>query len=273
MHIQDLGHIGGPVWLIGGPYSNLAATRAFLARARATGIAGGQIVCTGDMVGYCAEPIEVLEEMEAAGLAMIAGNVERQLAAGAGDCGCGFDDGTTCAALSQGWYAHADARVAQAWRRWMRDLPDWLVFTCAAGRFAVVHGAASDVARFLWPSSDAVEFAAEIALVEARLGPVDGVIAGHSGLAFERRIGRQRWINAGVLGLPPHDGRPWTRYAVLEAGGTRIHRLKYDHAGAARAMQAAGMEPDYARTLGTGLWPSEDVMPRELRCSTSGLYS
>ena len=265
MHIRDLGHIAGPVWLIGGAYSNLAATRALLARARAAGVTGGQVVCTGDMLGYCAEPIEVLEEMRAAGVAVIAGNVERQLAAGAGDCGCGFDDGSTCAALSADWYAHADARAGPDWRRWMGELPDWLVFTCAAGRFAVVHGAASDVARFLWPSSAAAEFAAEIALVESRLGPVDGVIAGHSGLAFERRIGRHCWINAGALGLPPHDGRPRTRYAVLEADGMRIHRLDYDHAAAARAMRAAGMAPDYARALTTGLWPGEDVLPPELR--------
>ncbi len=272
MRIRDLGRLEGPVWLFGGACSNLQATLALLARARGAGVEGARIVSTGDAVGYGADPEPVLAALKRAGVAAIAGNVERQLARGADECGCGFGPGSTCAALSRGWYAHADARLGRAWRDWMAALPDWLVFDCAAGRFAVVHGGAEDISRFLWPSAPEAELAAEIARLEARLGRLDGVIAGHCGLAFERRVGPHRWINAGALGLPPHDGRPATRFAVLEARGLRLCRLDYDFRAAARAMQAAGLGPEYARTLVTGIWPDEAILPGELRRALGGIF-
>ena len=71
---------------------------------------------------------------------------------------------------------------------------------------------------FVWPSSPEAVFEREIAATEAILGPIDGLVAGHCGIAFQRMIGRHHWINPGALGLPPHDGRPETRYGVLDGG-------------------------------------------------------
>ena len=105
----------------------------------------------------------------------------------------------------------------------------------------------------------------EINALEQDIGPVDGVVAGHSGIAFHRKIGRHQWINAGAIGLPPHDGRPETRYAVLENGEVTIHRLRYDHQAARQAMEDAGLTQGYHEALTTGIWPSEDVLPPELR--------
>ena len=261
MQLADLGIIDTPLWLFGGAYSNLQATRALLARA---GQAGAQLICTGDVVGYGADAVAVLE-LVAGGAQVVAGNVERQLAAGAGDCGCGFAAGTTCETLSKGWYAHADAQVGREWRAWMAGLPDMAMFRHHGRRYAVLHGGASDISRFLWPSSPAQDFREEIAAVTAALGPVDAIIAGHCGLAFERIIDGVHWINAGVIGLPPHDARPETRFASLAADGVRFHRLAYDHAAAATAMRAAGLGAGYGDTLQTGLWPSEDVLPLPLR--------
>ena len=261
MQIRDLGELSGPVWLCGGAYSNAHATRALLARAAE---AGARVIFTGDAVGYGAEPLAVLE-MLAGRVEAIAGNVERQLAAGAADCGCGFAPGSTCARLSEGWYAHADRLVGRRWRRWMAELPDIATFTHAGRRFAVIHGGVSDISRFLWPCSKEADFRGEIDRLETLTGPIDGVIAGHAGLAFERRIGAVHWINAGAIGLPPHDGRPATRHASLHRGGARFHRLAYDHQAAARAMRAAGLTQGYDLTLQSGLWPSEDILPASLR--------
>lgn len=265
MQLVDLGEINAPLWLFGGIYSNLQALEVLLERAEQ---AGARLICTGDMVAYGANPRQTLERLaKRADLiaGMIAGNVERQLGASAHDCGCGFAPGSTCAALSRNWYAHAEGHIGVQWRAWMRALPELAIFSHQGRRYAVVHGGARDISRFLWPSSKVADFRAEISALTAMLGPLDGVIAGHCGLAFERVIDKVHWINAGVIGMPPHDGRPETRYASLAGDGVRFHRLSYDHAGAAQAMRAAGLGPQYADALHSGFWPSEDIMPAELR--------
>ena len=109
MQIHDLGELRGPVLAFGGPYSNLAATRALRRRAARMGLPAGNVLCTGDVVAYCAEAAETASEIRDWGVKVVAGNCEKQLAAGALDCGCGFEDGTACDLLSAGWYAHANA--------------------------------------------------------------------------------------------------------------------------------------------------------------------
>jgi predicted phosphodiesterase len=261
----DLGQMDGPVLIFGGPYSNLQASRALLERAAAEQIAGARMICTGDVVAYCADPAGTVAAIRDAGCTVVAGNCELQLAAGEADCGCGFAPGSTCDRLSAGWFAHADARLDQEARDWMAGLPDSVIFTHHGRRCAVIHGGVSDVARFLWPTSPEAEFAQEIALIEAAHGPVDMVLAGHCGLPFMRRIGRVDWVNAGVIGMPPNDGCPETRFAVLDHGVPRIERLSYDHPAARDAMLQAGLTQGYHLALGTGYWPSEDVLPPDLR--------
>ncbi|WP_101066207.1 metallophosphoesterase family protein [Roseovarius salinarum] len=265
MKIVDFGRHDGPLVLFGGPYSNLQATQALLAHARSRGIAPAATVCTGDVVAYCGAPAATVAALRAAGCPVVAGNCEKQLAAGAGDCGCGFAPGSTCDRLSARWYSHADAALGPGDRAWMAGLPDIGLFTHRGGRFAVIHGGATDVARFLWPTSPDACFAEEIAAVRAAAGPVDGIVAGHCGIPFTRRVAGVAWINAGVIGMPPNDGAPQTRFAVLAGGAPRIERLTYDHAGAAATMRAAGLTQGYDRGLATGYWPSEDVLPPDLR--------
>ncbi|HGG06309.1 MAG TPA: metallophosphoesterase, partial [Aliiroseovarius sp.] len=44
-----------------------------------------------------------------------------------------------------------------------------------------------------------------------------------------------------------------------------FHRLSYDPDAAVALMQAAGLTQGYERTMTTGIWPSEDVLPPALR--------
>ncbi|MEO0912289.1 MAG: metallophosphoesterase family protein [Pseudomonadota bacterium] len=264
MKLLDLGTLDGPVLLFGGVYSNLQALEALLARAAEMGVPPARMICTGDLVAYCADPAAVLERVRMLGLAVAQGNCEAQLAAGAAECGCGFDAGSACDLLSRGWYAFADGAVSAGLRGWMGTLPTRIVFRHAGRRYGVIHGGAREISRFLWPVEAEAVLAGEIAALEAELGPLDGVIAGHSGIAFLREVGRHRWINAGVIGMPPHDGRPETEFALLD-GDVTLHRLAYDHAAAAAAMRAAGLVQGYDRALETGWWPSEDVLPKALR--------
>ena len=265
MKLADLGTLDGQVLLFGGPYSNLHATDALLREARARGIAPDHVICTGDVVAYCADPVQTVAAVRAAGCAVVAGNCERQLAAGAGDCGCGFAPGSTCDRLSAGWYGHADAALGADARAWMAGLPDIALFTHRGARCAVIHGGATDVARFIWPNAPEAVFNEEIAAIAAACGPVDRVIAGHCGLPFTRRVGGVNWINAGVIGMPPNDGAPQTRFALMDGDRIETLPLAYDHEGAGRAMRAAGLTQGYDAALCSGHWPSEDVLPPDLR--------
>lgn len=262
MNIHDMGVLNEPVFLFGGVYSNLQALLALDAiRGGATGI------CTGDLVAYCADPGAVVARIMASDTVVVAGNCEKQLAANAEDCGCGFEAGTTCSVLSVQWYEFARRRLDGTARTFFASCPDLVVFSQSEKRFAVIHGGVSDVARFLWSVSPDAAFEEEIKSIEDHVGPVDGVIAGHSGIGFQRQIGDVAWINAGVIGMPPNDGGTETEYLVLTGGVPRFHRLAYDHRAASAAMVAAGLTGGYETALLSGSWPSEDVLPRQMRRS------
>ncbi|KKK51074.1 hypothetical protein LCGC14_3118600, partial [marine sediment metagenome] len=217
--LRDLGEIEGKVLLFGGPYSNLQATQALIAEAQARGIAPANAICTGDLVAYGADPVATARAVMSWGAAVVAGNCERQLAEVAPDCGCGFDAGSACDLLSKGWYPYAAARVSDELRRSFAALPDMIRFDHAGRRYAVLHGGARDNSRFVWPDAPDAVFADERHAVEAVAGPVDAIIAGHCGIAFQRHAAGIDWINPGVIGLPPHDGRPMTRFGLLDADG------------------------------------------------------
>jgi len=261
MRIDDLGDLDATVLIFGGPVSNLQATRAMRAGAARRGIPAARAICTGDVAAYCADPAATVAEIRDWGCAVVAGNCERQLAARAPDCGCGFGEGSACDRLSAGWYAHADRAIGPGARAWMAGLPDAIRFRHRGRLVHVCHGAFTDISRFLWPSTPETDFLDEIAAC-----PGDIVFSGHSGIPFDRQIGRTRWINAGVIGLPPNDGAPATRYAILARGEVTIHRLSYDHAAARDAMERQGLGTGYHAALTTGIWPSQDILPPDLRC-------
>ena len=266
MQITDLGALKGDVLLFGGPCSNLHATEALIAEARARGIPPAWMICTGDVAAYCAHPRDTVARIMALGCPVVQGNCEQQLAAGSKDCGCGFADGSECSLLSAAWYAHAAAQVTDAQRAWMASRPARLVFRHAGRRVAVIHGGARAVNAFLWEITPEPVMAAEIAALEAQVGAVDMVVAGHSGIAFHRRIGGVEWVNAGAIGMPPNNGAAATEYALLTGdGAVSLHRLDYDAAGARAAMEAAGLAQGYHAALTTGWWPSEETLPEAMR--------
>jgi predicted phosphodiesterase len=255
-----------PLLVFGGPYSNLAATHAVREHARSLGIVPPHVICTGDVVAYCAEPEETAAAVRDWGCHVIQGNCEQQLAVGAEGCACNFEDGSACATLAKGWYPFANARVSQATRGWMAGLPDTLVFHFAGRTFRVVHGGVAQVNRWVFASQR------ELMTEELTMGGADVVLAGHAGLPFIVRAGEQTWFNPGVVGMPANDGTPEVWYGLIRAEADGIvlstHRLAYDHHAAAAAMRRFGHANGYARTLVTGLWPSLDVLPPAERAVT-----
>lgn len=262
----DLGPLAGPLLVFGGPVSNLQATHAVLAQAARLGISAGRIICTGDVVAYGGDPQATVAAVREAGIHVVMGNCEESLGRQAADCGCNFGAGSACDRLAAAWYGFAQARLSPGARAWMRGLPRRLRFVLGGRRFCVVHGAPFRISRWVFPSTPAATKRRELARAGA-----EAVIAGHSGLPFAERIGDGLWVNPGSVGLPANDGTPRTWYAVLWSGPTglevRIEALHYDYDDAAARIRRAGLPPDYARTLATGIWPSFDVLPQAERAA------
>jgi predicted phosphodiesterase len=250
----------GPVLLFGGCYSNLQATQALLDQAGRLGIPPDRIVCTGDVVAYAADPMATVDLVRASGMHVVMGNCEESLGYGAVDCGCGFAAGSACDLLSVAWYAHADARLDDDARAWMRGLPRRIDLIVGGHRLAVIHGSPDSINQFVFAS---VPDGTLLDLIAS--SGCDGVIGGHCGIPFTRVANGRLWHNPGAIGVPAHDGTPRVWFSVISAQGREIAvrhlPLDYDHIAAAAAMRTAGLPPGYADALGSGLWPSTDVLP------------
>lgn len=259
----------GAVLVFGGCYGNLEATQAVLARAAEHGIPPARTICTGDVVAYCADAAATVELVRRSGVHVVMGNCEESLGDDAGDCGCGFTEGSACEALSVAWYAHARSQIDVPDRAWMRTLPRRIDIVLGGRRLAVVHGSVRTINAFLFGSSDAAVLVREIAA-----SGCDGVIAGHCGLPFSRIVDGRLWHNAGAIGMPANDGTRRAWYSILTPGRHGIavahHALAYDHAKAAAKMRRAGLPEGYAAALETGLWPSCDILP-EFEVARRGL--
>lgn len=258
--VRDLGRREGPVLVFGGPYGNLEATEAMLAAARRLGIDGANAVCTGDLVAYAADPQAVVDRLRAWSCAVVMGNCEEALAADAEDCGCGFDEGSACAALSALWFTATRRDLDAETKRWMGALPRRIDFTLAGRRLAAIHGGLARINQFIFPSTSESEKAAQIAAAN-----VDAILAGHSGIPFSQGVAGKLWHNSGALGMPANDGtaRVWFSVLTPQADGIAVdfHAVAYDHEAAAAKMRARCYPTEYAAALGTGLWPSCDILP------------
>jgi len=256
--------IQGPLLVFGGVYSNLQALEALLKEARRRGFDPASMLCTGDIAAYGADAKACLDILRDSQIACIAGNCEEQLAAGAGDCGCGYAPGSACDRLSATWFAHAQSQFNSVDRAWMGALPARLDVQVNGVRLAVVHGSLASNNRFVFASTPF-----RVKEHDADAARCDGVIAGHSGLPFTHMRGGKVWHNSGALGMRANDGAPHVWFSIIEPGQKEreltFHHipLEYDHARAARAMRNAKLPEEYARALESGLWPNCDVMPAE----------
>jgi predicted phosphodiesterase len=259
----DLGIQAGRLLVFGGPYSNLAATAAMRREAERLDIPRERVICTGDLVAYCAEPAQTVDLVRDWGIHVVMGNCEEALAFNGPDCGCGFESGSQCSLLAVTWYRYADRRVDGEQRRWMRSLPRSIDFEFRGRRFRVLHGSPASINEFVFASGDADARRAQV-----RQAGVDAIVGGHSGIPFGQRLGEAYWLNAGVIGMPANDGANRVWYMLIEPGTDGLvcswQRLAYDYESSRRSTIEAGMT-EYGEALASGLWPSMDILPEAER--------
>lgn len=258
--ILDLGTLSGPVLLFGGAYGNLQALQALQALAAVEHFPPGQVFFTGDMAGYCAQPVECIELLQQWGVRGIAGNVELQLGSGAEDCGCNFNSEGRCDLFSRNWYAYTRAQVTQREKAWMQELPFHIGFRLNGKKVLMVHGSPDKTAGYVFASTP---WTVKREYLE-RTG-ADIIVGGHAGLPFAQRGEGGWWINAGAIGMPANDGTDRVWCAALQVTGdgvqVRFMPFRYGSDETVRLMHLQGLPSSYAQTLKTGIWDNCEILP------------
>jgi diadenosine tetraphosphatase ApaH/serine/threonine PP2A family protein phosphatase len=242
-----------PIVIVSDVHANLGALHAVLADARSRGPVAA-IWATGDLVGYGAEPAEVLALLQEHHLVAVAGN--HDLAA----CGkLGVDEFNASAAAAALWTA---ASLSTDHLGWLAELPQ----TRVERDFTLAHGSLRDpVWEYL--------LSGEQALVQFELQTTRYSIVGHSHLPFvfaeppdgvprtrpmadgdETALGDTRLIiNPGSVGQP-RDGDPRASYVLYDESAALLtwHRIEYDIGATQQKIIAAGLPGWLADRLSTG---------------------
>lgn len=258
--IVDIGKLSGKVLLFGGVYSNLQALEALIAMAASEGIPPENCICTGDIIGYCAQPEETIQTFKNWNARSILGNVEIQLRDGEEDCGCDFTEGSRCDNFSQQWYPFAQSQLSKDSLNYLKSIPDHITFKFANQNVTVVHGSFFNVSEFIFKSTPWDTKQSNFDATQS-----DIIIAGHSGLPFYHENNDKHWINPGVIGMPANDGTPKVWYAILDASvnpfKVQFHQLDYDHKLTNTLMLNGLLPESYAKTIKSGIWDNMEILP------------
>lgn len=258
--IDDLGSLSGKILLFGGVYSNLQALEAMKQLAEKENIAPENCICTGDIIGYCAQPEETVQLLKIWKPKSIAGNVEIQLCEGSEDCGCDFRKGSRCDGFSQLWYPYAQSQLSKNSIDFLKTLPDHITFNYAGKKVLVVHGSYFNTSEFIFKSTPW-----DIKAPNFEVNNYDVVIAGHCGLPFHDSKNDKLWLNPGVIGMPANDGNPSVWYAILDDKKGDLehkhHTLNYNYKLTNALMQNGLLPEEYARTIITGIWDNTEILP------------
>ena len=258
--ITNLETLTGKVLLFGGVYSNLQALEALKAVAEKHNIPAENCICTGDIVGYCAQPEETVQLFKLWKAKSILGNVEIQLIEGGEDCGCDFTEGSRCDGFSKLWYPFAQSQLSESSINHLKTFSDHITFQYANKKVTVVHGSYFNVSEFIFKSTDWNIKAPNFASTNS-----DVIVAGHCGLPFNHKEDDKLWLNPGVIGMPANDGSPKVWYTIMDDSNNELkfkhHNLDYNYKLTNSLMKNGLLPEEYARTIVTGIWDNTEILP------------
>ncbi len=237
-------------------HANLEATRAVLEDARLHGF--DRTVCLGDIVGYGANPNEVIDLLRAMSpVAVVRGNHDK-VAAGI-DSGEQFSEIALQAAL---WTREA---LAPGNREYLASLPRGPL---EVDGFLVSHGTPVDEDAYLLSEDDARAIFERVHFSVAFFGHSHFACTFHAGPDGEPTVEllagetcllpleqeRRYLVNPGSIGQP-RDHDPRTAYAIYDPvqRAVTVHRVLYDVAGAQRKIASEGLPLPLAQRLEFGI--------------------
>ncbi|MEW6592956.1 MAG: metallophosphoesterase family protein [Candidatus Hadarchaeota archaeon] len=200
-----------------------------------------RMVCAGDVVGYGAEPNEVVGLLKSKGVHAVRGNHDK--AAIDRD----VSDLSSIAAEAALWTSRKLSRESL---HYLSGLPTELRFKVGGSRIYAVHGSPRDPMNEYIRSDISNQALARIVEgVEA-----DIIVVGHTHVPMKRMILGKLVVNPGGVGQP-RDGDPKASYAVLtieEDVKVEFRRVEYDVAAAAEKITSAGLPEELASRLSLG---------------------
>jgi putative phosphoesterase len=206
------------------------------------------VVCLGDLVGYGAQPNEVVDFIRALAIPTVMGNYDEGVGFDLDDCGCVYRDPDDDRRGKQSllW---SRANTTPDRKEFLRGLPLQIRQDLAGQHLLFVHGSPRKLNEYLYEDRPAATFERI-----AKVAGCDALFFGHTHLPYQKRAGNTLFVNTGSAGKPK-DGDPRAGYVIVELGRplqVEFRRVAYDVAAAARAIRASGLPPHFADLLETG---------------------
>jgi putative phosphoesterase len=206
------------------------------------------VYCLGDLVGYGAEPNEVIDFIKTFNVATVMGNYDDGVGFDLDDCGCVYKNAEDDRRGKQSLLWSRE-RVKPAHKEFLRKLPMLIRKTIGGQQFLMVHGSPRKMNEYLYEDRPLATFEHV-----AKVAGCDILLFGHTHLPYQKRVGSTLFINTGSVGKPK-DGDPRAGYVVLDLAKepkVEFRRVRYDVEAAARAIRQSGLPPHFADLLETG---------------------
>lgn len=228
-------------------HGNMQGLEAVLGDIRRRGV--DIIWCGGDLVGYGANPNEVIDLVRRLGIPTVMGNYDESIGYDRPTCGCDYADPA----------AHERGIQSVMWTRahttpenkaFLRSLPHCLQRDFAGHKVALVHGSPVQLNEYLFETIADDVFRAHLATTGA-----DILIFGHTHKPYHKVLDGKHLVCCGSSGKPKH-GNPHATYVQFtldyEHLAVDIIEVPYDHEAAARAVETAGLPAAFAQQLRAG---------------------
>lgn len=245
--------------LCGGPYSNFSAVEAFLEATKDIKYR----FCLGDVGGFGPCPDRTLDLLRSSNTICLQGNYDYAIGYGERDCGCGYADPRD-RHFAQLSYDYTFANTSLHHREWLKTLPALIRVEWRGISLLLCHGSPQQVNEFVWESET------EDSQIENDLQQwqVTGICCTHSGLPWLRCLEGGFWLNAGVLGRPPHEGKRHVYYAIADFPTTektpqpRLIPLNYNVDSVVSLMEKEGLPIEFRESLQQGIWTTcGEILP------------